>query len=180
MPPSPVFTRDGRHCGAPAGRLRCAYSRGIRDADVTGAIRACPGRLSHPALGVQSATAHKARLATDDRWAARAGWDLTAERVAKSPDGLGLPALLDRIESEMANADPVVQWTMNNTLAAIGIHFPKHRKRAIATGEKLEIYRDYPVSKGLHVPIRADVRQVFENVRLAPLSNHLPAFERCS
>jgi len=91
-------------------------------------------------------------MADDDRWAARAGWDLTAERVEKSPDGLDLPALLDRIESEMANADPVVQWTMNNTLAPIGIHFPKHRKRAIAIGEKLGIYRDYPVSKGCTSP----------------------------
>jgi len=91
-------------------------------------------------------------MAADDRWAARAGWDLTAERVAKSPDGLDLPALLARIESEMASADPEVQWTMNNTLAAIGIHFPKHRKRAIAIGEKLGIYRDYPVSKGCTSP----------------------------
>ena len=65
-------------------------------------------------------------MAADDRWAARAGWDLTAERVAKSSNGLELPALLARIESEMADADPEVRWTMNNTLAAIGIHFPKH------------------------------------------------------
>ena len=91
-------------------------------------------------------------MAADDRWAARAGWDLTAERVAKSPDGLALPAMLDRIESEMASADPEVQWTMNNTLAAIGIHFPIHRTRAIAIGEKLGIYRDYPVSKGCTSP----------------------------
>jgi 3-methyladenine DNA glycosylase AlkD len=91
-------------------------------------------------------------MAADDRWAARAGWDLTAERVAKSPDGLDLPGLLDRIESEMAGAAPEVQWTMNFTLAAIGIHFPKHRKRAIAIGEKLGIYRDYPVSKGCTSP----------------------------
>ena len=91
-------------------------------------------------------------MADDDRWAARAGWNLTAERVAKSPDGLDLPALLDRIESEMADADPEVQWTMNNTLAAIGIHVPKLRKRAIAIGEKLGIYRDYPVSKGCTSP----------------------------
>ena len=91
-------------------------------------------------------------MAADDRWAARAGWDLTAERVAKSPDGLDLPALLARIESEMASADPEAQWTMNSTLAAIGIHFPKHRKRAIAIGEKLGIYRDYPVSKGCTSP----------------------------
>ena len=86
------------------------------------------------------------------RWAARAGWDLTAGGVAKSAEGLDLPALLDRIESEMASADPEVQWTMNNTLATIGIHFPKHRKRAIAIGEKLGVYRDYPVSKGCTSP----------------------------
>jgi 3-methyladenine DNA glycosylase AlkD len=91
-------------------------------------------------------------MATNDRWAARAGWSLTAERVVKSPEGLDLPALLDRIESEMGNADPVVQWTMNSTLAEIGIHFPKLRKRAIAIGEKLGIYRDYPVSKGCTSP----------------------------
>jgi len=91
-------------------------------------------------------------MADDDRWAARAGWSLTAERVAKSPEGLDPPALLDRIESEMADAAPEVQWTMNGALAEIGIHFPKLRKRAIAIGEKLGIYRDYPVSKGCTSP----------------------------
>jgi 3-methyladenine DNA glycosylase AlkD len=91
-------------------------------------------------------------MATLHRWAARAGWSLTSERVEKNPEGLDLPALLDRIESEMGKADPVVQWTMNGTLAGIGIHFPKHRKRAIAIGEKLGVYRDYPVSKGCTSP----------------------------
>jgi 3-methyladenine DNA glycosylase AlkD len=91
-------------------------------------------------------------MADDDRWATRAGWALTAERVVKSPEGLDVPALLDRIESEMADADPVVHWTMNSALAEIGIHFPKLRKRAIAIGEKLGIYRDYPVSKGCTSP----------------------------
>jgi 3-methyladenine DNA glycosylase AlkD len=91
-------------------------------------------------------------MAADDRGAARAGWHLTAERVVKSRDGLDLPALLDRIELELAGAVPEVQWTMNNTLAAIGIHDPKLRKRAIAIGEKLGIYRDYPVSKGCTSP----------------------------
>jgi 3-methyladenine DNA glycosylase AlkD len=97
-------------------------------------------------------TLRQAWMADDDRWAARAGWSLTAERVAKSPDGLDLPKLLDEIESEMADADPVVQWTMNSTLAEIGIHAPKLRKRAIAIGEKLGIFRDYPVSKGCTSP----------------------------
>ena len=94
----------------------------------------------------------QAWLTTDHRWAARAGWSLTAERVVKNPDWLNPAALLDRLESEMGTADPVVQWTMNSTLAAIGIHFPKLRKRAIAIGEQLGIYRDYPVSKGCTSP----------------------------
>lgn len=91
-------------------------------------------------------------MTSDDRWAARAGWQLTAGRVAKSPEGLDLAALLDRIEKEMATAAPEVQWTMNMCLAEIGIHFPKHRKRALAIGEKLGIYRDYPCSKGCTSP----------------------------
>lgn len=91
-------------------------------------------------------------MKSDDRWTARAGWQLTAGRVAKSPEGLDLDALLDRIEKELAAAAPEVQWTMNMCLAEIGIHFPEHRKRAIAIGEKLGIYRDYPVSKGCTSP----------------------------
>lgn len=91
-------------------------------------------------------------MADDDPWAARAGWSLTSERISKDPKGLDLPALLDRIESEMGDAAPEVQWTMNFCLAGIGINFPKHRKRAIAIGEALGIYRDYPVSKGCTSP----------------------------
>ena len=84
--------------------------------------------------------------------AARAGWSLTAERVEKSPKGLDFDALLDRIEREMPNASKEPQWTMNSTLAKIGIHSPKHRPRAIAIGESLGIYQDYPVSKGCTSP----------------------------
>lgn len=87
-----------------------------------------------------------------DPWAARAGWNLTAERIARQPDGLDLPALLDRIESEMASAPDAVRWTMNNCLAGIGIHVPALRERALAIGERLGVYRDYPVSKGCTSP----------------------------
>ena len=87
-----------------------------------------------------------------DRWAARAGWHLTASRVNKDADGLDLAALLDRIETEMPKARPEVQWTMNNTLAAIGIKHAAHRARAIAIGEKIGLYRDWPVSKGCTPP----------------------------
>jgi 3-methyladenine DNA glycosylase AlkD len=91
-------------------------------------------------------------MSAKDPMLARAGWRLTADRVEENPEGLELPALLDRIEYEMGNAAPEVQWTMNSTLAQIGIHFPKHRKRAISIGETLGIFRDYPVSKGCTSP----------------------------
>jgi 3-methyladenine DNA glycosylase AlkD len=87
-----------------------------------------------------------------NRWAARAGWNLTASRVNKGAEDLDLAALLDRIEKEMPKAPPEVQWTMNNTLAAIGIRHPEHRRRAIALGEKIGLYRDWPVSKGCIPP----------------------------
>jgi hypothetical protein len=41
---------------------------------------------------------------------------------------------------------------MNNTLAAIGIHHSPHRKRVLALGEKIGLYRDWPVSKGCTIP----------------------------
>ena len=52
----------------------------------------------------------------------------------------------------MAAAPPEVQWTMNGCLAGIGIHEPRLRARAVAIGEKLGVYRDYPVSKGCTSP----------------------------
>ncbi|HYE03389.1 MAG TPA: DNA alkylation repair protein [Phycisphaerales bacterium] len=88
----------------------------------------------------------------EDRWAARAGWNLTATRVSGDAEHLDLPALLDRIERELPTAQPDVQWTMNNTLAAIGIHHPGHRERAIAIGRAVGLYRDWPVSKGCTPP----------------------------
>lgn len=97
-------------------------------------------------------TLRRAWMEDDDPWAARAGWSLTSERIARNPDGLDLLALLDRIESELGNAAPEVQWTMNFCLAGIGIHFPEHRERAIGIGETLGVYRDYPVSRGCTSP----------------------------
>ena len=91
-------------------------------------------------------------MADADPWAARAGWGLTSGRVARSPEGIDLTALLDRIEAEMPTAPAPTQWTMNSCLANIGIHHPALRKRALAIGERLGIYRDYPVSKGCTSP----------------------------
>lgn len=82
----------------------------------------------------------------------RSAWSLTAERVAKSPDGLDIPGLLDVIEKQLGGAPVPVQWTMNFALIEIGTGFPNHRDRAIAIGEKLGAFRDYPTSKGCTSP----------------------------
>lgn len=102
---------------------------------------------------------HPAKEALRRKWedephpiAARAYWSLTAERVQKSPEGLDLARLLDRIEAEMPSAPAPVQWTMNTALAGIGINHPALRERAIAIGERLGIYRDYPTPKGCTSP----------------------------
>ena len=91
-------------------------------------------------------------MADEHPSAARSGWSLTTSRVVKDPDGLDIGALLDRIENEMGEAPELAKWTMNFCLAEIGINFPEHRERAIAIGEKIGAYRDYPVSKGCTSP----------------------------
>lgn len=91
-------------------------------------------------------------MASDEPMASRAAWSLTAERVEKSPEGLDLAGLLDRIQQELASAPAEAQWTMNFTLAAIGINHPEFRERALAIGEKLGVYRDFPTPKGCTSP----------------------------
>lgn len=102
----------------------------------------------HPA----SETLRRKWMEDKDPWAARAGWGLTASRVANGAEGLDPDNLLDRIEEDMPKASPHVQWTMNTTLATIGIHNAACRARAIAIGEKIGLYRDWPVSKGCTPP----------------------------
>ena len=75
---------------------------------------------------------------------ASAGWNLTADDVAKHPELLDLPALLDTIDAEMKTAPDRLQWEMNTTLAMIGIHHPAFRSRALEIGERLEVLKDYP------------------------------------
>lgn len=94
----------------------------------------------------------QAWMAVDHPMAARAGWSLTAERIAKKAEGLDLAALLDRIEADLGTAHELPQWTMNVALAQIGIHHPEHRARALAIGEALGVYRDYPTSPGCTSP----------------------------
>jgi len=83
---------------------------------------------------------------------ASAGWSLTSHRVAKAPDGLDLPGLLDVIETQMQAAPDRLQWSMNECLATIGIHHPELRARAVDIGERLGVLKDYPTPRGCTSP----------------------------
>lgn len=83
---------------------------------------------------------------------AAAAWDLTSARVAKQPEGLDLPGLLDVIEAEMKDAPDRLQWAMNTCLATIGIEHPEHRERVLAIGNRLEVLKHYPTPPGCTSP----------------------------
>jgi len=91
-------------------------------------------------------------FADSDPVVASAGWVLTTERVAKSPDGLDVPGLLDLVEAHMKDAPERLQWAMNECLATIGIHHAEYRARAIGIGESLEVLKDYPTPPGCTSP----------------------------
>lgn len=91
-------------------------------------------------------------LASTNKWANRLAWSLTAGRISRGAEGMDLDQLLQQLEVEMPLALPEVQWTMNFALAYIGIHHPAYRTRAVDLGERLGLYRDYPVSKGCTSP----------------------------
>ncbi|GAA1880836.1 hypothetical protein GCM10009836_72670 [Pseudonocardia ailaonensis] len=83
-------------------------------------------------------------FADPDPVVANAGWALTVDRVAKRPEGLDLPSLLDGIEASMKAAPDRLQWAMNHCLTQLGIDHAEHRARALAIGERLRVLEDYP------------------------------------
>ncbi|MFL1376811.1 MULTISPECIES: DNA alkylation repair protein [unclassified Nocardiopsis] len=91
-------------------------------------------------------------FADPDPVVAGAGWALTTDRVAKRPEGLDLPGLLDLVEVRMKDAPDRLQWAMNECLARIGIEHPEYRERAIGIGERLEVLKDYPTPPGCTSP----------------------------
>ena len=85
-------------------------------------------------------------MAAPDPAVQSAGWALTSTRVRKRPDGLDLPGLLDRIESNMKDAPERLQWAVNTCLAHVGIEHPDLRGRARVIGERLEVLKGYPTT----------------------------------
>lgn len=87
-----------------------------------------------------------------DPTVAAAAWSLTTVRVTKGAEDLDLDRLLDLIERDMKDAPARLQWSMNETLANIGIFHPELRARALEIGERLQVLADYPTAPGCTSP----------------------------
>jgi 3-methyladenine DNA glycosylase AlkD len=66
--------------------------------------------------------------------------------VGQTPPGNSAD-LLDSLETDMAHAEPEVQWAMNFCAGQIGVHEPEFRSRCIKLGEALGLYKDERVAK---------------------------------
>ncbi|GAA2464617.1 DNA alkylation repair protein [Agromyces soli] len=131
--------------------LLISKPRAFTPAELDGMLREARAPKVHDWLvnsvvkkGPHAEELRKAWLADADPVVASAGWALTSDAVAKRPEALDLPGLLDTIEAEMKDAPDRLQWEMNTCLATIGIRRPELRARALDIGERLEVLKDYP------------------------------------
>jgi 3-methyladenine DNA glycosylase AlkD len=67
--------------------------------------------------------------------------------TGKTPPPGNSAQLLNSLESNMATAEPEVQWAMNFCAGWIGIFEPKLRPRCVKLGKTLGLYKDEPVAK---------------------------------
>jgi 3-methyladenine DNA glycosylase AlkD len=81
----------------------------------------------------------------------RVFWSVQARSV-RADDHAHNEQLLAHIEQALPAAGEKVQWNMNWCAAQIGIADERLRDRCIALGERLGLYRDYPVSRGCTSP----------------------------
>lgn len=78
-------------------------------------------------------------------------WSVQARTVKAENQALNAD-LLASLEARMAGVHAMVQETMNWCAAQIGIADEGLRERCIQLGERLALYKDYPVSKGCTSP----------------------------
>ena len=109
-------------------------------------------------------------MATDDRWAARAGWDLTAERVAKSPDGLNLPKAAG--SHRVRNGRRRSRGAVDDEQHSCGNRNPLPQTPQAGHRHWREVGNLSGLSRveGLHVPLRPDLDQ--RNGEAARLNEH--------
>lgn len=78
-------------------------------------------------------------------------WPVRARTIKAENQALNA-GLLNALEVGMAGADAMVQETMNWCAAQIGVADESLRGRCAHLGERLDLNKDYPVSKGCTSP----------------------------
>ena len=81
----------------------------------------------------------------------RVYWSVNARTIKAENQELNRQ-LLEWIEEGLPGAPETIQWNMNWCAAQIGIADEGLRGRCIALGERLGLYKDYPVSRGCTSP----------------------------
>lgn len=103
---------------------------------------------ARPALATSSAATISVKVLKR-----RLGWEWHARIMNKEVPGKADPEyLLRRLETEMEVAPEPVQWNMNYAAAQIGLTNKLLRPRCLELGERLGLYKDYPVPKGCTSP----------------------------
>lgn len=87
---------------------------------------------------------------SEHKCSARLGWWLCSRSIEGGK--LDHDELLALIEAQMAEAPTAKQEAMNWCLVEIGVKDESRRTRALEIGERLGVYRDYPVAKGCISP----------------------------
>jgi 3-methyladenine DNA glycosylase AlkD len=87
----------------------------------------------------------------------RLGWNLAIVKVhRKKLNFSDLRELIDRIEVELPNADPLIQDAMNRCLVEISVTYPQFTEEGLALGERLGVYKEVKVAKGCTSPYAPD------------------------
>ena len=99
-------------------------------------------------------------MAADDRWAARAGWSLTAERVVKSPEGLDLAGAAG--SHRVRNGRRRSRRAVDDEQHACGNRNPLPQTPQAGHRHWREVGNLSGLSRfeGLHVPLRPDLDQL--------------------
>ncbi len=59
---------------------------------------------------------------------------------------------LDHIRQHLQNAEPLIQWTMNQCLVEIAVAYPDYLEQGLAIGQELAVYVDMKVPKAVLLP----------------------------
>ncbi|WP_105242740.1 DNA alkylation repair protein [Streptococcus suis] len=79
----------------------------------------------------------------------RLGWFLRAKYFAgKTATNQEIEETLDHIRQHLQNAEPLIQWTMNQCLVEIAVAYPDYLEQGLVIGQELAVYSDMKVPKG--------------------------------